>query len=262
MQNLLLDGILLWLSYKGTKTPFRRGRYAFSTVFGGVFAVVYPLLRLPNCLGILLKLSAGCLLCLLAVGNVRGRKGLGKYILFTAIFFSLSFLFGGALNSISHAFSINVMREVVTPLGFLLLSIFCIYLFKKLYKKGKAWRFLYECEVANRDKSAKVIGFFDSGNTATKGGIPVCFVSPEIVYALWGEEILLSEKGRGQVCDEMCITTLSSEKKMLLYKGVLTIKTDEGIKTKEVYFSPSANIVSREYTMILHSRIFDEGEEV
>ena len=263
LQNLLLDGVLLWLSYKGTKTPFKWGRYAFATLFGAVFAVIYPLLRLTGVLGIILKISSGCFLCLLAFGNLRGKKEWGRYTLFTAIFFSLSFLFGGALNSIAQGLSKNTVRTVLTPLSFLCLSILCTYLFKRLYKKKAIWRFIYECTVASNNKSITILGFFDSGNTATRKGVPICFVSPEIIYELFGEEVLLNGEGGGQVCDEMSITTVSGKRKICLYKGALTIKTGEKRKKiKEVYFSPSTNILSREYSMILHSRIFDEGEEL
>lgn len=263
LQNFLLDGVLLWLSYKGTKTPFKWGRYAFATLFGAVFAVVYPLLGLTSVLSFLLKISAGFFLCLLAFGNLRGKKEWGRYTLFSAIFFSLSFLFGGALNSITQGLSTNVIRKVVTPLGFLCLSLFCVYLFRRLYKKKAILRFIYECTVASNNKSITVLGFFDSGNAATKKGLPICFVSPEIIYELFGEEVLSTMRDRGQVCDEMCITTVSGGRKIYLYKGSLTIKKDkQRIKIKEVYFSPSANILSREYSMILHSRIFDEGEEL
>lgn len=262
LQNLLLDGVLLWLSCKGTKTPFRWGRCAFACVFGAVFAVVYPLLRLPNFLGVILKISAGLFLCLLAFGGGKGKVPFGRYTLFTASFFSLSFLFGGALNTVAQGVSTNFMRTVITPLGFLVLSVFCLRIFKKLYKKRAIWRYIYKCEIASEGKSVQALGFFDSGNTATKKDIPVCFVSPEIIFALWGDKLLLEGEEVGQVCDEMCITTISGRKKIPLYKGSLTIKEKPTRQIKEVYFAPSANILSREYTMILHSRIFDEGEEI
>ena len=262
LQNFLLDVVLLWLSCKGTKTPFRQGRWTIACLFGAMFAVVYPLLRLPAFLGTVLKISAGLLLCLLAFGRVKGKKEWGRYALFSTSFFSLSFLFGGALNSIAQGVSISAMRTAVTPLGFLTLSIFCSYLLKKLYKKRTVWQYVYECEIASGDKSAQARGFFDSGNTATKKGIPVCFVSPEIIFNLWGDTMLLQGEEVGQVCDEMCISTVSGEKKIRLYKGSLTIKEKPIRRIKEVYFAPSVNILSKEYTMLLHSRIFDKGEEV
>ena len=144
LQNLLLDGVLLWLSCKGTKTSFHRGRWAVSCLFGALFAVVYPLLQLPAFLGTVLKISAGFFLCLLAFGKVKGKKEWGRYALFSGSFFSLSFLFGGALNGVAQGFSLDVMRTVVTPLGFLGLSIFCSYLFQNLYKKRMVWRYVYE----------------------------------------------------------------------------------------------------------------------
>ena len=262
LQNLLLDGVLLWLSCKGTKTSFHRGRWAVSCLFGALFAVVYPLLQLPAFLGTVLKISAGFFLCLLAFGKVKGKKEWGRYTLFSGSFFSLSFLFGGALNGVAQGFSLDVMRTVVTPLGCLGLSIFCSYLFQKLYKKRMVWRYVYECEIANGDNRAQARGFFDSGNRATKKGIPVCFVSPEIIFKLWGDSMLLQGEEAGQVCDEMCIATVSGEKKILLYKGSLTIKEEPIRRINEVYFAPSVNILSKEYAMILNSRIFDKGEEV
>ena len=168
LQNLLLDGVLLWLSYKGTKTSFRWGRWSLACLFGAVFAVVYPQLRLPSFLGTVLKISAGFFLCLLAFGKVKGKREWGRYALFSGSFFSLSFLFGGALNGVAQGFSLDVMRAVVTPLGFLALAIFCSYLFKRLYKKRTVWQYVYECEIASGDKRAQARGFFDSGNTATK----------------------------------------------------------------------------------------------
>ena len=36
-------------------------------------------------------------------------------------------------------------------------------------------------------KNIKVKGFYDSGNSAEKNGLPVCFVRPDICYDLWGE---------------------------------------------------------------------------
>ena len=263
LQNFILDGALIWLSCQATKTPLHRGRWAFSALFGAVFAIVYPLLRLPSLLGMVLKISAGLLLCLLAVGSLKRKKEWNRYALFTACFFALSFLFGGALNGVTQGSNTKGVREVLTPLGFAVLSIFCVCLFGKLYKKRTVWRCMYDCAITNGAKAIQLQGFFDSGNTATKRGVPICFVSPEIVYELWGDETLFSDKGTGQVCDEVCITTISGAKKVCVYKGGLEIKIDGKVrKIKEVYFAPSRNIISREYSMILHSRIFDEGEEL
>ena len=66
------------------------------------------------------------------------------------------------------------------------------------------------------------------------------------------EEII---KCAGQVCDEMCIATLSGEKRVKLYKGKLQIKGKE--KDKWVYFAPSTNMITREYELLLHNGIVE-----
>ena len=61
------------------------------------------------------------------------------------------------------------------------------------------------------------------------------------------------EKGAGQVCDEMIISTVSGAKKIQLYLGEIEM---ENIK-KSVYFSPSPNMLSKEYKILINARIFN-----
>jgi hypothetical protein len=224
---------------------------------GALFAVLYPLMQLSLSLGFLLKFSTGLLLCILAYGDLKRKKDWEKYFLFTALFFSLSFLFGGALSAITQG-KLPRLKTLVTPLGFLCLATFCAYLFYILYKRSSILQLVYDCVITSGEKSVTAQGFFDSGNRVSKGGVPVCFLSPELVYELWGYKF-----DGGYVCDEMAITTVTGVKKAVLYKGSLQIKMGKKTRTlHEVYFSPSVNMISREYTVLLHSRIFEEGEDL
>lgn len=257
LQNFLLDGGLLWLACSATKTPVKWARLFFASLFGGVFALLYPLLHLTAGLGVLLKISVGFLLCMIAFGRLKSKKEWGKYSLFSALFFGLSFCFGGGLLGWTQGLSVNKTRAVWTPLAFLLFLCAVLFFAQKVYKKRSVWRYIYECKIVSGEHSARVRGFFDSGNIATKNGIPVCFLSAETVYELWGNEIVFGEKGRGQVCDEMEIATMTGMRRVPLYKGELEIKTGGEIRrVKEVYFALSTNMISREYHLILHSRIF------
>ena len=263
LQNFFLDGALLWLALKGTKTPVKRWRLFLASLIGAFFAIVYPLIKLPSGLKLLLKLSVGFLLCLTAFGRLKTQGEKRKYALVVSLFFALSFLFGGALLSLTQGLSFEKIKTVVTPIGFAVLSFFCLVLIRKMYKKSKLWRYIYACKIVSEGKSVSTLGFFDSGNVAEKDGIPVCFISPETAYSLWGESMLLFKEERGQVCDEMQITTMAGVKKITLYKGILEIEEKGRIRmVKEVYFAPSANMISKEYTLLLHSRIFEEGEEI
>ncbi len=250
IENFLLDGVLLWLSLRLLKLSVRPLRILLSSAIGGVFALLFPLLSLPNGLSLLLKISVGVQLCLLANGEKR------NFLLFALTFFALSFLFGGALLPLLHG--TKNAPAIYTPIGFLVLSALVLRLVKKLYARRSAAKRLYDCKIKAGGRSVAALGYYDSGNTAKKGGVPVCFLSAEIAYELFEKQLLYGE-GEGQVCDEMAISTMSGEKTVRLLKGCLEIKTDGGTRViEEVYFSPTANMIQREYKVLLHAS-FEEG---
>lgn len=250
LENFLLDGVLLSLALVAAKAPLRWWRLVLSASLGGVFAVVFPLLRLPAFLLTLLKISVGFLLCLLAFGRIKTKKDGSRYAFTSLFFFLFTFSFGGAITGVFDRVS-----PVALLIGFAVLSLISLFLIGKLYAKRALNGFLYDCRILYKQRSVAVSGFLDSGNRAQKYGVPVCFVSPELIYDLFSEEIF--ENG-GQVCDELSVSTLNGEKKYPLYKGDIEIVTKEGVhKKREVYFAPSANMISREYKVLLHSRIFE-----
>ena len=108
------------------------------------------------------------------------------------------------------------------------------------------------------------MGFLDSGNMATKNGLPVCFVSPDLAYDIWGEELMYSSaKDEGQVCDEMQIHTVNGEKAVRLFSGEIEVFIEKGKSFKQQsYFAVSSNMVSKEYKIILHSLIIKGIEEL
>ena len=168
---------------------------------------------------------------------------------------------------------------------------------KKAYRKRAQERLLYPCEItASNGKRASVKGFYDSGNSAEKNGLPVCFLSLDIVYDLFYDEWLYEkgvaplkadradreDKGEkadktdkadkayksektgkkgGQVCDELTVATVGGTSTVRLFRGTLTVEAPRGGRgekvKKEVYFSPAPNMLSREYKLLLHSRIFE-----
>lgn len=260
LQNFLLDGALIWLSLKGSKTPVNGYKLLISALFGAAFAVVYPLLRLKKGIGLVFKFSAGVLLCMLAFGRLKSKREWGRFGVFAALFFALSFAFGGAIYTGAQLFSGEWIKTYLTPLCFVALTAASLFLFQKLYKKRALWQHLYACKVIVGEKSVDALGFLDSGNAATKKGVPVCFLSPERAYELWGEQWLFPSKEWGQVWDEMQISTVTGVKNISLIKGEIEIRTKEGVRRiKEVYFAVSSNMISKEYSIILYSRILERG---
>ncbi len=240
LENFCLDLLLLALTVFAVKAPLKIGRLCFSSAVGGAFAVLFPLLSLPRILLDLLKLSIGALLPLPVVG--RRRWGLG--VLF---FFLLAFVFGGALLGVQAIPKWGRFILFALLIGVATLAI------ERLYKRRALFQYVYDCTVQIGEKKARARGFLDSGNFASKEGLPVCFLSADILYDLVGYEILFKSEEGGQGCDEMQIFTQAGVKRIPLYRGILQVKGGR----KEVYFAPSANRIGREYKIILHSRIME-----
>ena len=247
-ENFLLDGVLLWLSLKICRCKIVKGKLFTSACFGGAFALLFPLLVLPVFLSYLLKFSVGFLLCMLAFPSLKTKNERGRYAMSSVCFFSLTFFFGGALTALFPKIS-----PLLFAIGFAVLTCLVLVFTKKMARRNALFKNVYTCEIAYKQRRVEILGFYDSGNIAEKNGMGVCFLSPEIAFELFEEEI--SKEG-GQVRDEIQIQTLGGEKKIRIFQGEIKIK-EKNVK-KTVYFALSKNMLCREYKILLHSRIFEE----
>ncbi len=251
IENFVYDFILLLLAFTTARIKAKRRNVFLSACVGAVFSVIFPLLRLPIPLGVAVKVAMGALLCMLAFSRISTRKAWGRYLLTTALFFALSFMFGGALLVAYGPLSVGEkVPSYLVFLGFAVLSAVGVWLVKGLYARRAVFDRVYACTLSIGEKHIKANGFYDSGNLAVKNRLPVCFVSPALIYDLIGEEIL---ETRGQVCDEMQISTLTGEKTVVLYEGDIGLKINGQTICARVYFAPSAHIIGREYTVLLNA---------
>lgn len=264
LENFLFDGVLLSLALFASKTKIRLLKLIFASALGGVFALVFPLLSLPVFFSSLLKISVGFLLCLVSFGRVKTKKEWGRYALTAGLFFFFTFAFGGALTGVYDGFLSGGGEAEGVPAwfvfcGFSLLTFAVLLLIRKIYQKRGLHAFIYPCEASFGGKTVRAEGYLDSGNLATKNGLPVCFLSPDLLYDLYADENGFCGE---QVCDELVLTTVAGEKKTPLYKGELRIKTEEGIcKIEEVYFAAAANIIGREYKLILNVKTLEKRDK-
>ncbi len=239
LENFCLDFLLLALTAYAAKVSPRIGRLLLGGAVGGAFAVFFPLLSLPDFLKWGLKFSVGAILPLIALGK-------RKWGISSLFFFLFTFAFGGVLLGGVQDFPKWVRFPV-----FLALAFFTLVLVGKLYKRRAVFAYIYDCEVGIGEKRIKARGFFDSGNFAEKEGAPVCFLSPDLFYDL----LRMKEEEGGQGCDEMQIFTQAGAKRIPLLRGELLVKNRRGALLKSVYFALGANMIGREYKIILHSRI-------
>ncbi len=253
LENFLLDGILLALSLKALKIPIRWLRIGISAFLGATFAVVYPLLSISSFLGLCLKVAVGLLLPLIAFGWVKTKKEWGRYALSTSFFFLFTFFFGGALLGGMMNFTLSTLPWWAVVIFFVAVTPILVILIEKIYKRRVLQRQICECTLYFGEKELKTLGFLDSGNLATKNTLPVCFLSADIFYELFGTSIL--QEG-GRVCDEMAIATMTGEKKISLYRGYITLEDKK--RKYEVYFARSNNMIGREYKILLNGRILGD----
>ena len=202
LQNALLDGVILYVSLLATRQTFRKRDIFLSACLGGMFAVLYPLLILPVGVAEVLKWTFGALLCLLAVKRIKTKTDKKKYLLTCGLFYLCTFFIGGGVLAVLPGES-NVVIISLAALGFALALRMVI---QKLYQKKQIHNFIYPCTLYQKGKSVQTAGFLDSGNTAQKNGLSVCFVAPDIFYELFKERIF---EDRGQVQDEIRIKSLT-----------------------------------------------------
>lgn len=259
IENFLYDSVLLWLAYRAAKVKTKAWKLCLSAGIGAVFAVIYPLLALPMWAGILCKIAVGALLCLLPFPSLRARGQTKRYLSTTVLFFTFSFGFGGALLGVYGQLSSGKkMPSWWVWLGFALLTAGGMYLIKTLYAKRRIHGACYDCTIYAKERSISTLGFYDSGNLATYKDVPICFISPALLYDLMSDEIW---EDKGQVCDETVISTLNGDKKVRLYNGKIEVKTGKESICFDTYFASSKNMIGREYAVLIHARILEGQAE-
>lgn len=252
LQNFLLDGILLRLAFSAARRQLAVGRWLCSAAIGAAFAVLFPLLVLPTWAATALRFSVGALLCLLPFGRCVGRRARRQFALVCALFYGCTFALGGALYSVTD----GADGWTVTLLAAAFAILFDV-LLRVVYRKRETHRFIYPCEVVRGTRRVRLSGYLDSGNRLTKDGLPVCFLTPDVFYDLFQTEFLT--KGEGQVCDEIRFQTLSGETRSVAARAELIVRrTDGKSKRTSAYFAPSANMLRREYALLLNGALIDQ----
>ena len=244
-ENFFIDSVLLYLALKASNAKIRRWRLLVSAFFGTVFALAFPLIALPSLLLTALKICVGLMMCAIALAKEKGKKQGDRYAFTAVCFFVCTAVFAGMLTALGVKTAL--VATCVIPFGIATLGTI-----KKLYQKRSREKFLYACAITYKQYKIETCGFYDSGNFACFQGVPVCFVSPELAFQFY-------ETDEWQTQAETSIKTMSGEKSVRLYQGGLEIEENGKVfRLEKVYFAVSTNMLSREYKLLLHSRIFEE----
>lgn len=179
LENFCMDFTLLYCAKLVTKNLAGWKRIFVASAVGACFAVLFPLLKLPVVLSVIIKIISGLLLCL-AAGKYKSVK---SYIKFTAVFLAFSAALAGALIGIFSLAGIAyqegggfILSSV--PIGIPMFGALLLFIVAKVIKNkySKGSKKEVSCRIYAGQSSVSLAGFFDSGNKVSYRGSPVSII--------------------------------------------------------------------------------------
>lgn len=202
--NLTMDWLALFLTARARKLPLRPLRTTLAAALGGGYALAALFLPDGNPLSAFTALAIPALLLLLAFG----WQGRAEMLRTLAVFWTVSFLLGGALTAVSYLFARLVRREILlggqvetlpAPLpfwGILLLALLIAFAVSLLLRARQKRPATVQVEIGDADGAlSPLTGLVDSGNLLAEplSGLPVILVDRESADFLPAELRFLRE---------------------------------------------------------------------
>ena len=255
LENMLLDGLLLFLALRCVRMRVGVVRLLLASASGGGFAVVYPLLGLPEWAAYLVKGLFGGVMVVIAGSGKR----VIRYCAACGAFFCWTFLFGGALTAIYSFFSVEsfdgtgfyLERAPVALIfsGAVTLLVAGIFLIRALWRTQFIRRNTIPCTLTAGGRTVHWTGFADSGNGLMFRGRPVGVISAAGVFALFGEH----PKAVGRIQ----ITTVKGS-------GTAPVFCCDGMQVGKQHFSRvylTIGEVGNAFQILLHSSMTEGNHE-
>ncbi|MGN0814376.1 MAG: sigma-E processing peptidase SpoIIGA [Candidatus Coproplasma sp.] len=225
-ENFCMDFCLLFAAKAVTKNPAGYFRVALASALGACFAVAFPLFNLNGALAITVKIAAGAALCAVA-GRFSRVSG---YLKFTAVFFVITFLTGGALLGIFSLADISYVQGggmIISsvPVG---IPVFCALALalaaRSLAKKYSRphTKTCVICRISVGQSCVSAPAFYDSGNRVFYRGSPVSVIPQSVAKKL-------TDISRIKTFTE--IHTVAGSKKIAVFTAD-KIEIDDGKVTK------------------------------
>ena len=253
--NFTMDCLLLFCAAVTLKIPFKYWRLALGAAVGTLCAMlsvyvngfwVYPV-----------KLACLVLMCAVTVGF--GKK-LFWYILLTLTY---TFVTGGAIVGIFNLLNVSYVSEnglvynMPVPLFVYVLAValtvFLCYSIAVFVKQSKKIAPYLVKVTVTLDKSYRVWGFCDSGNSVQCCGIPVCFVTRKFAGI---SEYFAKKMLQGQ-CKTVQVVTLSGTKTVEAVPATVSV----GQVSKQVYLALPANKCQTRYELLLSGEFCEVNDE-
>ena len=226
-ENIVIDGLILFLVSKTLKEKTNWWGVAFSSLFGAVFALFSVKIDVSNFLFFVIKLCV-CF-CMSYMLCFSFKK------IFTKSFLLLgyTFVFGGMVYAAFSVFGMQITDNflyassvpVVGIVSLCFVMFLCLqYCIKRFFAKKKISAFLYEITLFINNKKAVLNGFLDTGNTLVgKDGKPVVMISEKLLKNFFNSDEMLSlvlkkyQKLKGINPQELCVLSVAGKTKVLSF---------------------------------------------
>lgn len=236
--NFIIDYLLLKATFATTKISVKKGRLFLCAFFGAIVALVYPLIAIKP-LSVAIKILCGLTLPLIAT-NYNSKRA---YFVSVAIFFTYTFLTGGAIIGVFLLFNLDYSSEISIALMFLpvYLLISCAKeVITYIYKQKTVMNYTYDIEISLAGKTQKGRGFMDTGNCVYDGDTPVIVCARRFAQSLIGENFYKIKSKR------IALSTVSGESESFAFI----------LEQLVIYIDGQANIFNN-VTMAVTNRVGD-----
>lgn len=255
IDNIVTSTAAAWLSYAFFGMRIRKARTAAAVAAGLAESVIYPFVSLPAYIVVPAKLISGILLSEILF------CGLKKTFPSASAFFASTALIGGtcfAVSCFASGTSSAALNEAYS-LPYLVPSVIAFvvalptkFLIDEARKKYTEMKFRCEAEVTVENKTAKLVGFIDSGNGLTDNGLPIAIIKMTVFTEAFGTDVLYHSAG----IKRAVALGGSGESLILIKPDKIRLYYGEKANTyKDVMLGVSALGFNREEDMLLPSSV-------
>ena len=180
INNFIIDYLLLRFTYILTGKEVKRLKLIILSLIGGVFSLVFPLIRLGNFYLTLIKILFGTLLVFVSARYKNKRE---FYINLT-VFYFLTFLLGGSIFGVYFLIGVSYSSELAVATCFLpvcLLACAGKKVVSFLYRRKHVESVIYNFEFTLLGKKFTGRGFLDTGNSLYFNDNPVILCEKKFI---------------------------------------------------------------------------------
>ncbi len=257
INNFLIDYMILNAVFILTGARYKKWGLILASVFGAVFALIFPLVDGVKVISFLIKIASGLFIVLLPAKYRSFRE----YFINAVVFFCYTFLIGGAIIGVFNIFNLDYSIEPFSAL-------ICLPVYFALKLLGGVVNHIYrrkdivvntvDIKLTVNKKEVLCKGFFDTGNGVYYKNSPVIVCGKKFFFANFVGDITDFK------FEKIPVQTVNGK------SDNLSVKVDElkiYLKDKQNTFNSVTLMISKfsvgeGYDIILHPALYKErGDE-